>query len=366
MKLNHLLTALVAIACSSFVFGQAPNGKKILVEKITSVGCPGCPWGGYILDSLAQADPDIIPVALHVHDPWHVDLMAFPEGDSILSIYKWGHPTLMVDRVKFADQANVAMSSAHWKNKIEARKLDPLEVVIGASTTYDSNSRVLDVTVYGTVLTALTGDIRINAYVVEEPVVGSGLGYDQLNGFDTQQGNPLFGLGNPILNYVHKWVTRDMLGGPWGMAGAIPNPVAGGTGYSQMLSTTLSNDWDANNCSVVVLVQRFDTDTDQRSILNAAQLGLNDNVLATLDAELAKEASISVYPNPIRDRAVVESPFRANRMQVFDLQGRRLVDQPTLGRNHILDCNSLPAGMYLLELSGANGKAGKTKILVRE
>ena len=97
---------------------------------------------------------DLAVVALHVHDQWHIDSMRCNDGDAVLADFLWGHPTAMIDRVKFSGQNRVAMTSGNWKSKIAQRKLDPLDVTIGASSAYDMNSRSLTVTVNGAVARA--------------------------------------------------------------------------------------------------------------------------------------------------------------------------------------------------------------------
>ncbi|MEM7039930.1 MAG: hypothetical protein AAF570_23355, partial [Bacteroidota bacterium] len=109
MKRLMIACLLLGSLLSYFSVQAQPNGKKILLEKITSIGCPGCPWGGYLLDSFLQTDTNVIVVSIHRHDQWHIDSLASPDGDAILDDYMFAHPTLMVDRVKFPDQPRVQL-----------------------------------------------------------------------------------------------------------------------------------------------------------------------------------------------------------------------------------------------------------------
>ena len=363
-----LLSSVFLLALSSWSFAQ-PGGKKILCEKFTSVGCPGCPWGGYILDSLSQLDPDIIPVAIHLHDQWHVDSMAFPAGDTLIAIYRWAQPTLMIDRVKFADQQRIALLNPFWQTKINERKQDPLAVSIGANTTYNASTRQLEVEVFGNVIDGMTGDVRVNAYVMESPVSGTGLGWDQLNGYNNNPGNPLYGLGDPILNYQHKYVCRDMLGGPWGQAGVIPNPAPANTSYSHTFTTTLDPNWNDINCYVVVLVQRYNADEEQRNVANAAQLGLNENLPTGLGETqpLTYASYIRAYPNPTDDVVFVEHPnVDVTIWKLFDTRGRVHKQGAFNGSDKVkIEKGDLTPGLYLLEVRLANGEKEYQKILFR-
>lgn len=346
-----------------------PAGKKILLEKFTSAGCPGCPWGGYILDSLAQADPNIIPVAIHLHDQWHVDRMAFPEGDTLIAHYRWAQPTVMVDRIKFSDQQNIALINPFWKPKIDERKLDPVAVSIGANSTYDANSRQLDVTVLGEVLDGMTGDVRVNAYVVESPVSGTGLGWDQLNGYDNNVGHPLYGLGNPITNYQHKWVCRDMLGGPWGQTGVIPNPAPANTLFSHTFTTTLDTAWNDINCYLVVLVQRYNSDENLRTIVNAAQLGLNENLVTDIELSpiFPQTPTIVAYPNPSEEVIYIRNDFpEATIWRLYDVNGK-VHRQGAVNRSPLLriEQGDMSPGIYLFQLQFPDDRQAHLKLIFR-
>lgn len=365
-RLRNFLLAFFLLALSTPMHSQT-NGKTILVEKITSVGCPGCPWGGYILDSLEQEDPDIVAVALHVHDQWHVDSLRCEDGDSVLADYLWGHPTAMIDRVKFSDQNRVSIMSALWKTKIAQRKLDPLDVTIGASSTYDPNSRNLSVTVNGDVLWGLMGDVRVNLYVVEGPVVGMGLGYDQLNGYNNVSGHPLQGLGDPIVGYQHKWVLRDMLGGPWGETGVIPSPAPTGSQFAHTFTTTLDPKWDDTKIYLVGLVQRYNADKFERPILNAVKLGLNEDVLANAEEAVEAAGEVAIYPQPMGMEAWVRIPNpEAEELRIYDLQGRLMRTEILGGGDiHRIAREDLVTGLYLVQLWGDGEMMGAKKLILR-
>lgn len=346
--MNKLSLLIALVLMSGLALAQAPRG--ILVEKITSAGCPGCPNGTLMLEDLAQQYPEVIPVAIHLHDQWHVDQMANADGDTILAHYWWAQPTAMIDRVRFTDQSRMTLLSGIWGSKIAERQAAPLEVSLGATTTYNASSRSLSIDVQGLVLSPLSGEIRVNAYIVESPVVGQGLGYDQLNGFDNSTGHPLAGMGNPIIGYQHKWVLRDMLGGPWGTAGVIPNSPGANTSFNHNFTTTLSNDWDDNHTSIVVLVQHFDADDEARSILNSISLGMNDNVLLNAEEALSANASFRIYPHPVQEQAVIGlPPGEIDGIRLVDLQGRIVWEKNDVLSVEQFSRNDLPAGMYLLQ-----------------
>jgi len=346
--MKHLFCTLTLLLTLTWASAQSP--KHILVEKITSAGCPGCPNGALVLDDLVQQHADIIPVAIHLHDQWHADQMANADGDSILAAYWWAQPTAMIDRVKFADQTRMSLFTSLWDSKIAERRTDPLELTLGASTTYDPMARSPSISLNGTTMNALSGDIRVNAYVVENSVTGQGLGYDQLNGYDNTSGHPLQGLGNPIIGYEHKHVLRDMVGGPWGATGVIPNSPSAGTNFSHTFTTTIDTAWDDQDLTIVVLVQQYNANPEARQILNAISLGVDDQVLASVEQALAEAQALHIYPNPVLDQAFIRLPSSdIDQLRLRDLQGRIVWEQGAVTEMVTFERGQLPAGLYLLE-----------------
>jgi hypothetical protein len=346
----------------SWVHAQ-PQGKKILLEKITSAGCPSCPWGDNLIQGYLLNDTNIIPVGIHLNDPNHVDQMSTTVGDSILDDYYWATPTMMVDRYKWSAYSNTAMPNTVWTTMIDARKQMPMLATIGGTTTYNGQ-RDLTVSLSGTILWDLNWDLRVNAYLVEDEVTGTGLGYDQLNGYNNTTGHPLFGLGDPIVGYVHNWVLRDMLGGHLGTS-IFPNPVAAGHFYSHTFQTTVDSAFDETKCSVILVVQRYDANPENREILNVVKLGLNGNVLAGV-ADAPSKPTLSIWPNPTDGRINVSVSKAGNwTATLMDLQGRTILEKHLTGNDAELDASPYPAGVYLLRLADIGEISITQKLILR-
>ncbi len=358
------VSRLLFILALTFSMVQAqPFGKKLLLEKITSAGCPSCPWGDNLLQSYLLTDTNIIPVAIHVNNAGHVDHMFSVDGDSILADYLWAHPTLMVDRYKWPAYSQTSMPNTYWPTMIQDRKQMPMLATIGGATTY-TPQRDLTVQVEGTVLWDLNWDLRVNAYLVEDEVTGTGLGYDQLNGYNNTTGHPLFGLGDPIVGYVHNWVLRDMLGGHLGTS-IFPNPVAAGHVFSHTFQTTVDSAWDETKCSVILVVQRYDANPENREILNVVKLGLNGNVLAGV-ADAPSKPTLSIWPNPTEGKIQVSVSKSGNwTATLMDLQGRTILEKHLTGNDAELDASPYPAGVYLLRLAAIGEISITQKLILR-
>ena len=82
----------------------------------------------------------------------------------------------------------------------------------------------------------------------------------------------------------------------------------------------------------------------------------------TYDAiEENKDSEISIYPNPVRDRVVIEG-IEAVEIQVYNTLGQ--VVKTVRGTNEI-PVADLPQGVYMLRIADAEGKVYTNKITVR-
>lgn len=364
--MKYTLTAIALLLCLSGY--SQPNGKNILMEYITSAGCPGCAWGNYVRDSVLLGQPNAIFVAIHRSDQNHPDEMGCPDADSVLSEYLWAHPTSMVDRILWDDFPKVSLTSNQWDTKINLRNQDPVVATVGGTTVYDSLTRNLEVTVNGFILWNREQDIRVNAYIVEDSVNGVGLGYDQLNGNNNSPTSPLFGLGDPITNYYHRYVLRDMLGGHHGLGGVIPNPVTSGSPFTHTFNTTLDSDWDHKKVSVVVVVQRHDPDPMKREIYNCNRLNLNSSVLATVGeySPIIDTKSYRLFPNPVMGQATLEMPyFDGYNIEMLDMTGRLLKRYRLDGDRMSINTSPLASGSYILKITRDGSAPYVLRFLVR-
>ncbi|MEM6269443.1 MAG: Omp28-related outer membrane protein [Bacteroidota bacterium] len=347
------LLFVTVLLLAAFTAHTQPNGKAVLVEKITSAGCPGCAWGGYMLDSLQDNFSNVYTVAIHRADNAHPDSMASADGDAILSEYLWAHPTAMVDRVLWSDFPRIPLTTSQWFAKVTQRFQDPVAATVGATTQYNAQTRSLSVTVNGFVLWDMGLDLRVNAYIVEDSVTGMGPGYDQLNGNNNSPTSPLFGLGNPIVGYVHRNVLRDMLGGPLGQDGVIPNPVTAGSSFSHTFTTTLDADWNADNIHVLVLVQKHNPDFEQRQIFNVNRVELNGSVLASTLEQNSQPLTrtFTLGPNPAGQTSRLLLPdYDEWRIDLIGTTGEVHRRYRVLGEELTIDRGNLSDGMYLLRI----------------
>lgn len=266
--------------------------KNTVLEEWTGAWCQYCPDGAYLLNTLTDDYTDFIGVALHAGDAMETSETGTLDGSIGPSF-----PAAMVDRVLFSDQTSIAYSSrAIWEAKFLERREAVTPVKLEATTTYNSSNRELTVTVTAQFLTESSQNFRLNAYVVEDSVTGTGSGYNQVNYYNSVSGHPYQGAGNPIIGYVHMHVLRTMLGGPWGQVNSIPSPIATDTAYTYTFTTTLPVGWKEDDIQVVALLQEYGSGVNNRPILNALELGLNDSDEHTLNAVVGLDVISEVDP----------------------------------------------------------------------
>lgn len=75
------------------------------------------------------------------------------------------------------------------------------------------------------------------------------------------------------------------------------------------------------------------------------------------------EVETSVYPNPVRDRIFVRNARNIKRVSVWDLNGRRILSVNRAYESGI-DVNSIPAGIYVVDVEDEKGKTTSRKIII--
>lgn len=82
-------------------------------------------------------------------------------------------------------------------------------------------------------------------------------------------------------------------------------------------------------------------------------------------ADLIPEVETAVYPNPVRDRIYIrtQDAGKIRQVTVQDLTGRKLV---TANHGYLngININTLPAGMYVVNIESTNGKKTSHKIII--
>jgi len=302
------------------VLSQIPS-KRAILEDHTGAWCQFCPDGTVIAEQVISTYSDAIVIAVHNNDA-----MDIPEGNQISAEYITGYPGGTIDHFKFEGESAVELNRGNWSSRMGDRlaMTSPAAVSI-ESQSWNSATREITVTVKADFYGTVSGDLRLNAYVVEDSVVGQGQGYDQINFYNTQSGHPFSGAGNPIVGFVHDHTLRAMLGGAWGSTNSgIPTTVNDGDSYTETFTHTLDAGHREGFIKLVAVLQQYDNDADNRPIWNSEQEDLE--ILASVDGQL-EDAISSIYPNPFSDEAHIEFSLDQGaelNVEIFDLFGKRI------------------------------------------
>ena len=352
--------------------------KKVVMEEFTGTWCGFCPEGTVEIDTMMAHYNYFIPVAIHDSSEG-TDSMVIAAGFTIDSAYSNGFPSAIVDRVYYLGQPAVPVSYTDnnwdftWEPFIEERDTmgSPANVSL-VNTTYDTTTRQLTTTVRADFLANVGGDYRLNLYVVEDSILGSGVGWEQNNYFSStasggsvDPNSPLYNLPDPITDWYHRHVLRAALGGAWGDAGIIPATVASGSSYTNTYTYTLPQHWNAAQVSIVGLVEEHTNSIKYNYILNAENMALPlPTTSAITPVSNDNFSNLMLYPNPTNNQLTIQFGLMQNSgvlAYVTDMMGQRIAEvyngELNTGTHTIsLNASNFAAGVYFVTLKTVNSE----------
>jgi hypothetical protein len=199
--------------------------------------------------------------------------MALPEvDDELIDAFPiFGIPSVVVDR------SYETFLPQEMRSEIDRRSSLPPPVDIVFDSQFSLNHRTATVDIDLHFHTQTSGDLRTNCVLAEDPVVGSGDGYDQHSNYNDTPGHPYYQAGDPIPNYPHRFVSRVFMDGVWGSAGTIPDPALAGQVYETTLNANVPAEVDENKTWVVCYVAHEGEAAGDRVVLDATWAPLGDS-----------------------------------------------------------------------------------------
>lgn len=241
----------------------ANQQRQILIEEFTGVRCVNCPAGSEAIENLINIHGDqLIAISIHADffsQPYPQSVYDFrtTDGNGLLDLLgaPAGYPSAVVNRKLFSGEADLQLPVSLWASVIEQELNTPPAVKLAIKKEFDTTTRELEVQVSMFFEEDLSGkDVRLSVALIENNVDDYQLTPDGIEEF-----------------YKHKHIFRDMLttfnGNP-----VIEQPTAGAQ-FCQSLTTTVSEDWDENNCELIAFVSLGGSDKD---ILQAHKVDLLD------------------------------------------------------------------------------------------
>ena len=249
--------------------------KKVLLEEYSATWCGYCPDGELRAADIVANNPNVA-IWLSGH---HDDIMESPNMDVSINAYSIGYPSGAVDRFKFGGVTDVGLNRGQWASAVDIRKDHFALAALHITNNFDPATRNLTVGITTNFMLPVEGEYRLNCYVVEDNVTGTSFGYNQANFFSGDPdyiGHPFYSEPHPIIGYEHRNVIRELLGGPWGQAGSIPDDPASNTPYFYEFTYNIPAGYDESEIFLVATVQKYNpTDNEDRRILNALETPLN-------------------------------------------------------------------------------------------
>lgn len=391
MKKSNMLTTGLGLVFMITSTAQTPAVKKVLVEEFTTTLCGNCPpktWDINLWHDQHAANS----ILMTLHEGFGTDAMSCPFTDAIEQEFAnpaFGFaPAMMLDRVTYPWISSEPYMIVNGFDTIAQRLINTEvpRVAVQVQGTYNSSTRQVNATVTANFLQNVPGgDYRINLYLVEDSVTGTGSGYDQ-KCYDASWANAHYpGQYNSttdyITGYIHRHVLRSSLTPTWGASGVIPNTPALNTNYSTTVSYTLPATINDARVTLVAFVAHHaanstpsSTGNGNRWVLNANEIHLTGSfTTAVMETEQAEGVALDLYPNPASGPVTLHYGLKTDApasLFISDLSGKKLqtvFENRTLpaGENYEeISLDELAAGLYFATLVTPAGSVTK-KILLR-
>ncbi len=340
--------------------------KKVLIEEYSTAPCGYCPDGAIVIEGIRSRHPEVLTMTHH--SGYLSDAMTLTESATIAGEFANGAPTATVDRILWPGTIRVAISRTDWEQRASDAAALPSPLALGVRTSFDPPTRALTVTCEGEFVDyAYPAGLRLNVFVVEDSVTGTGSGYDQANYYNDTPGHPLYQKGNPIVGYAHRHVLRAAPTGAWGDASVLTQNAAPGMTFTKTYTYIIPAGFKEKDISVIAFVAY--RDGGRNAILNAADRP--DILSAAGSTPVPSKWGISLFPNPASHSTIARLSLdrRASvQLVIFDPLGRASRREELGEREageHLLSLNlaPLPPGLYLVAMQG-DGRISFAKLTV--
>lgn len=361
-----------------FNYGVDAMKKRIVMEVFTTAECGYCPDGKSRFQDLINNNYfKLIPV--NIHSCFSTDAMTIPEGETYCADMSSGAPTGLINRLynknwQLSNPDKPGMGRGSWtQNTIDDvyKMKQPVEVNLTVQT--DDAARITSGNVKCKFIDFMPeDDYRIVVYVIQRTMSGSGSGWDQSNYLNNEAGHRFQGLGNPIRNYKHAYVLRDVLTPVYGTPLDISGPIEANQEFNLDFTHNVpaQDQWDPpSQLFYAAYIMKHSEDVTKRRILNADR---SENFLSISRSPLGNNSEISIYPNPTSDFVNVsirsEKSFKRVSIAIIDMFGREVKhkeqDLKSMNMYNLqFNVRDLPKGIYKLNISANNETIGKKIIL---
>ena len=206
---------------------------RVVLEDYTGTWCGYCPNVSHAIDEVRMITDDISVVAIHYGDE-----MTISTGIDLINEFNIsGYPTARINR------------TTDWPYPYNSSQIESLiEADNSIAISIDSNTNWPLLQVQLRVVSEQDlSDHKIIAYLVEDNLI-----YDQTNYYNFDQNSYFYGMGNPIVDFIHNDVLRhsftDAIGNP------MENPTMALTDNFYNYSFEIDSEFSPENLGIVVMV----------------------------------------------------------------------------------------------------------------
>lgn len=402
MNLKSILLFGSAIALTGSSYGQTfvtTGGEKhALLEEATGTWCQWCPDGAQVIQEAIHpygANPNYpkcVTVSFHnggsdkmtlPGDPFNSPVSAGGTG------YITGFPGGTVDRTPYTPVGTaVSVYRRYWDEAVAAREALSPKFDVSMVCLYDTATRKIDIELKAKALTAVTGNYRMNVYIVQDSIPSNASGFRQVSAsainagtYTSETGSPTWyaGFGTSIADstkYSHMDVVRKILasgGSIWGDT-AFTGGAAVGDSVVRTYSYTIPASINGSNCypkytRVVGLISKHGAATTDREIENCidAKVRLMDAELPNSVAGVTKGMQdIDIYPNPAQNfigvKGILLMPSEVNVSIINSVGQQVLTKNFKKGSSmfgEFIETSQLSNGVYFLNVTTDGGTVTK-------
>ncbi|MBC7426462.1 MAG: Omp28-related outer membrane protein [Bacteroidia bacterium] len=365
--------------------------KRVLLEESTGAWCGYCPDGHVAMTNILKNNPNIIGVVHHNNDG-----MSNATSDIVNSKYAQGYPTAFIDRTVFPGS-----NRSLWSSNAVSRLSDPTPVTVTITNrNFNPSTRMITFTVNANFVDYYAGDLRLNAFVLEDNVRGADSKnvWTQHNYYSSKYASggdpnsPLYTYDEWLVGYYHNHVVRNIPSGAFGNTGVIPATVAPSDVYSKTYTYTLpaatkvsyttqyntdltatedyNGNWGINKPNDIKLVG-FVTEVkgNENIVLNAYEQALWDQT-ASVNTLTSNVFVNALYPNPAKDMVNVSLSLLENTdvsFEIMSIDGKVLktIKIGTVNGDQLstIDVSEFSKGIYLLNITAGTEKIVKKFIV---
>lgn len=207
---------------------------RVVLEDYTGTWCGYCPNVSHAIEEIRMITDDISVVAIHYGD----EMTISPGLDLINEFNITGYPTARINR------------TVDWSYPYGSSQIESL-IETDNSIAISIDSHMIDMSMLQVQLRVVSeedlSDHKVIAYLVEDNLI-----YDQTNYYNYDENSYFFGMGNPIVDFVHNDVLRhsftDALGNP------IENPTPALSDTFFNYSFEIDSGYTLANLGIVVMI----------------------------------------------------------------------------------------------------------------